>query len=74
MISVTRLNGTKFTLNALLIESIESTPNTIISLITGNKFIVLEPVEDVVSLVRQYLRGIGLIGTTALLHVEEEAD
>jgi len=42
MIQVTRLNGTKFHLNALLIETVEETPDTIITLTTGRKFIVIE--------------------------------
>ncbi len=61
MISVTRLNGTKITINALLIETIEATPDTIITLTTGKKFIVLEKVVDVVSLVQNYMRNIGVI-------------
>lgn len=59
MITVTRLNGTKITLNALMIETIEATPDTIISLTTGNKYIVLEKVPDVIKLVQEYMRQIG---------------
>ncbi|MFD2670096.1 flagellar FlbD family protein [Marinicrinis sediminis] len=74
MITVTRLNGRKMSINALFIETVEATPDTIISLTTGNKFIVLETVEDVVSLIRQYLSQIGLVGASALRHKEEEAE
>ena len=35
MIQLTRLNGTKFTLNAELIEQVEKTPDTVITLMTA---------------------------------------
>ncbi|MBO9609169.1 MAG: flagellar FlbD family protein [Paenibacillaceae bacterium] len=62
MITVTRLNGSRITLNALLIETIEETPDTVISLTTGKKIMVLEKVPDVVSLVQTYLQQIGTLG------------
>ena len=37
MIELTRLNDTKFILNADLIESIEEVPDTVIALTTGKK-------------------------------------
>ncbi|MEF3304822.1 flagellar FlbD family protein [Paenibacillus sp. GYB003] len=61
MIPVTRLNGSKLTINALLIETIEETPDTLITLTTGKKFIVTENVSDVVSLVKAYMNQIGSI-------------
>ncbi len=48
MIKVTKLNGTELVVNADLIEFIESTPDTLISLTTGRKIMVLEDLEDVV--------------------------
>lgn len=54
MIEVTRLNGTRFWLNSSLIEQIESAPDTVITLTTGNNFIVREPVTDVVKKIRSY--------------------
>lgn len=47
MIRVTRLNGTEFCLNAELIEQIEKTPDTVITLTTGNNIVVKESVEEV---------------------------
>ncbi|MFB9754753.1 flagellar FlbD family protein [Paenibacillus hodogayensis] len=61
MIPVTRLNGSRLTINALLIETIEETPDTLITLTTGKKFIVTEKVTDVVSLVKTYLHQVGSI-------------
>ncbi|HEY0828387.1 MAG TPA: flagellar FlbD family protein [Bacilli bacterium] len=65
MIPVTRLNGKQLIINAFLIESMESTPDTIITLTTGKKIIVLEPIADVISLVKSYMREIGIIGVAA---------
>lgn len=61
MIAVTRLNGTKFTVNALLIETVEETPDTMITLTTGKKFIVMENSSDVIRSIRHYLRSIGVL-------------
>jgi flagellar protein FlbD len=47
MIEVTKLNDKKFMLNSELIETFESTPDTVISLVTGRKYIVKESVEEV---------------------------
>jgi len=71
MIRLTRLNGKQITINALLIESIESTPDTMIALITGKKVTVLEPEDEVVQLVTQYMQTIGsVVGTIKSLDSE----
>jgi flagellar protein FlbD len=54
MIVVTRLNGPAFALNPDLIERAESTPDTVITLVDGTKFIIVEPLLDLVELVRRY--------------------
>jgi flagellar protein FlbD len=58
MISLTRLNHTSLVLNADLIEWIEVTPDTVISLTTGQKLVVLETPEEVVARVLEYRRAI----------------
>ncbi|MBP1991331.1 flagellar FlbD family protein [Paenibacillus eucommiae] len=64
MISLTRLNGKPIFVNAILIESMEETPDTIITLITGKKITVLEQGAVVVSLVQAYMQEIGSIRAT----------
>lgn len=64
MISVTRLNGTQIWLNALLIESVEESPDTYITLVTGKKIIVLEKSSEVIRLMKDYLSSIGVQGAT----------
>jgi flagellar protein FlbD len=58
MIYVTRLNHTSVVLNADLIESVETTPDTVISLTTGQKQMVLETAEEIVARVVRYRRSI----------------
>jgi len=48
MIKVTKLNGSELVVNADLIEFVESTPDTLISLTTGRKIMVLEELDEVV--------------------------
>jgi len=54
MIKVTKLNGNELVVNADLIEFIESTPDTLISLTTGRKIMVLEGLDDVIRLAVGY--------------------
>ena len=54
MIKVTKLNGNGLVVNADLIEFIESTPDTLISLTTGRKIMVLEELDEVIRLALGY--------------------
>lgn len=58
MIHVTRLNRTEVVLNSDLIEEIETTPDTVISLTTGQKIMVLESTEEIVERIRRYRQSI----------------
>lgn len=60
MIKVTRLNNQEFYINCHQIEFIESTPDTVISLISGRKVIVKEPPEVIIERIIDYRRKIGL--------------
>ena len=62
MIQVTRLNGKGLVLNAELIQFIEATPDTVITLLNHEKIVVKESSDQVVERVLQYrreARGIG---------------
>ncbi|WP_040948677.1 flagellar FlbD family protein [Gorillibacterium massiliense] len=61
MITVTRLNGNPLIINALLIEIVEETPDTMITLTTGRKVTCLEPVQEVVARVVDYIRTVGAV-------------
>lgn len=60
MIKLTRFKtkGHIFALNAELIESVEETPDTVITLTNGNKVIVEEGMDDIIRLVIEYRREI----------------
>ena len=56
MIKVTRLNGKALVVNADLIQFLEETPDTVITLLNHEKLVVKEPVDEVVRLVIGYKR------------------
>ena len=58
MIHVTRLNRISVVLNSQLIEYVETTPDTVISLTTGEKLMVLESPAEIISRVVAYQKQI----------------
>jgi len=58
MIYVTRLDGSRFVLNGELIRDVEATPDTVITLTTGQKIMVREAVDEIVTAVIEYKRRI----------------
>ena len=56
MIKLTRLNGEAFILNAELIRTIDSRPDTYVTLISHEHFIVKESMEEVVKRSLEYRR------------------
>lgn len=54
MIIVTRLNGPAFAVNPDLVERAEATPDTILTLIDGTKYVIAEPLPTFVARVRDY--------------------
>ncbi len=67
MIRLNRMNGKEFILNCDLIEIIESTPNTVIKLNNGKKYIVKQSAQDVVDKIINFKRNISICNK-----VEEE--
>jgi flagellar protein FlbD len=58
MIAVSRLNDEQILVNPHLIETIEETPDTVITLTNGKKFIVKEPAAEVVKRIVHYRQTI----------------
>lgn len=58
MIDLTRLNSTVFSINPDLIEIVESTPDTVVTLTTGRKIIVKETRQEVKNLVLSYRKKV----------------
>jgi flagellar protein FlbD len=62
MIKLTRLNKNKknntFMLNCDLIETVEELPDTTIKLVNGNRYVVEDPINEVISKVIAFKRSI----------------
>lgn len=58
MIDVTRINDSTFILNADLIQTVEETPDTVVTLTSGTKFIVKESAKEIKERVVAYKRSI----------------
>ena len=54
MILLTRLNGPVFALNPDLIERADCTPDTVITLVDGTKYVVAEPLTEIARLIRHF--------------------
>lgn len=59
MIGVTRLGGEALVVNADLIVTIEPTPDTVVSLMNGDKIVVRETPREVIARVVEYRRLVG---------------
>ncbi|HEX6971071.1 MAG TPA: flagellar FlbD family protein [Limnochordia bacterium] len=58
MIRLRRLDGKEFVLNALLVETVEAVPDTVVVLTTGKKFVVRDALDDVVAAIAAYHRSV----------------
>lgn len=54
MLLLTRLNGPVFALNPDLIERADATPDTVITLVNGTRYVIAEPLDELARLVRDY--------------------
>ncbi len=54
MIIVTRLNGSEIVVNADLIETVEATPDTIVTLVDGTRYLVEESPAELVERIKTY--------------------
>jgi len=60
VIELTRLNGKTFVINSDLIETVEETPDTVVTLTVGSKYVVQESKEDIINKVIEFRRRIML--------------
>jgi len=58
MIQLTRLNKQPLALNSDLIKFVEQAPDTVITLVTGEKIVVLEKAQEVLDRVVQFRRSV----------------
>ncbi|WP_025785041.1 flagellar FlbD family protein [Sporosarcina sp. D27] len=72
MIQVTRLNGAAFHLNALYIEKVESFPDTTITLTTGTKYVVLDPIDIVNERIIKFYQSVQILSNPHLRGEKDE--
>ena len=58
MIEVTKINGVKILVNQHLLEIVEETPDTVLTLTTGRKIIVKESRQDIKNIVKLYRKDV----------------
>ena len=58
MINVTKINGIQITVNEDYIETVEETPDTVLTMSTGRKIIIKESRQEVINLVKSYRKDI----------------
>ncbi|MCX4256889.1 MAG: flagellar FlbD family protein [Oscillospiraceae bacterium] len=56
MIQLTRINGTELLVNEQFIEIAEQTPDTVITMQNGHRYLVRESIEEIIGKVRNYSR------------------
>ena len=63
MIQLTRLNNTRLALNSELIKYVEEAPDTVITLLNGEKLVVRETTEQIIDRVREFRRSVLIAGS-----------
>ena len=58
MIRITRFDGTQVVVNSDIIQTVEETPDTIVTLTTGDKMMIKETVDEVIQAVIEFKRSI----------------
>jgi flagellar protein FlbD len=61
MIVVTRLHGSSMALNCDLIERVEATPETVLTLVDGNRYVIRESVGEIVDRVRTFRASVVML-------------
>jgi flagellar protein FlbD len=70
MIKITQINGQSVTINAEMISHIETGSNTVITLVTGNKFVACETADEIIKKIIEYKHQI----QNALPPVEKQGE
>ena len=74
MIRLTRLSGAPFVLNADLIERIDRTPDTVITLGDGTKYVAAEDIDTVVAAIRMHRAEIIALSEYVRIDLAEQAE
>jgi flagellar protein FlbD len=71
MITLTRFDGTQFVLNSDIIQYVEKTPDTIVTMTTGDKLMVKESVENIVEAIIKFRQNL-MVGVVELKRNENQ--
>ncbi len=74
MIQLTRLNSTRLAVNSDLIKYVEEAPDTVITLLNGEKLVVRETTEQVIERVRDFRRSVLIAGSGVTSAAAEDSD
>lgn len=58
MIKLTRLNGTVILINEDFIELAEETPDTVVTMENGHRYLVKEKIDDIMTMILDFRKGI----------------
>lgn len=56
MIKLTRLNGTVILINESFIELAEETPDTVVTMVNGHRYLVQEKLDSIVAMIKDFQR------------------
>lgn len=74
MIKLTRLNNQPLAVNADLIKFVEQAPDTVLTLVTGEKLVVRESAEDVINRVLEFRQAVVAPAIAIIAHPAEKTD
>lgn len=58
MIKLTRINGTVILINERYVEIIEETPDTVVTMENGHRYLVQEKIDDILEMIKAYEKSI----------------
>ena len=72
MIQLTRLNTHPLTINSDLIKFIEQAPDTVITLVTGEKVVVRESAEEVMRRIVEFRKAVCVVTVPVVINKQED--
>jgi flagellar protein FlbD len=57
MITLTRIRGERFALNSDHIETVEETPDTVVTMLNGHRYVVQERADEIISRIESFRRN-----------------
>lgn len=58
MVKLTRINGTVILINERYVEIIEETPDTVVTMENGHRYLVQEKIDDILEMIKDYEKSI----------------